>query len=134
VDPARSNLTVELSPSREAPGQARRTIGRWIAGRIPEQTRMDLMLCTSELVTNAIEHAPGQAIRVELSEVGTTVRVCVYDHGPAFSWNPAGPRFGSEHGRGLGIVRRLSERCGLRRNGQSNCVWFELDLREPSAN
>ena len=90
----------------------------------------DAMLLTSELVTNAVRHAgQGSEDQIELMVSVDTdlLRVSVRDRGPGF--DPGAARARSEHGGwGLDLVRRLSSRWGVDRNGDGTDVWFEIDL------
>lgn len=92
------------------------------ASGVPEEVTIDLVLATSELVTNAIEHGDGE-------QVGVTVRVD--DSGPEWvatvtvssmtdaalsdpvSWSIAPPD--SASGRGLGIVRAVADTVTIER-------------------
>lgn len=81
----------------------------------------DLQLVVSELITNAIEHGAGNEVQVELhlrrdhaelivTSVGNTDRVA-----PPDRWEVSGPE--AVTGRGLGIVRAVSDHVDLRRKG-----------------
>jgi len=131
VSVATLHHTVKVPSTVEAPRYARRSVGGWISDRVPKRTLDDVLLATSELVTNAVLHAeaePQSSIRVEVIEIGRTLRVCVIDRGHGFDWQPSTRARRDERGLGLEIVRRVAERCGVNRNSQ-NCVWFEVDLR-----
>jgi anti-sigma regulatory factor (Ser/Thr protein kinase) len=90
----------------------------------------DVLLVVSELLTNAIVHAlPPATLRLSRSQADRcrAVRVEVTDMGPA---TPAGPSPSAldpdEHGRGLGIVTALAERCGVHVHSGGTSRWAEL--------
>jgi anti-sigma regulatory factor (Ser/Thr protein kinase) len=88
----------------------------------------DLLLCISEVVTNAVRHARTAAhltvarqrnlLVVELSDQSGNLPV----KGPPA---PQGPS-----GRGLLILDQLSRRWGTRRTSSGKVVWFEFDLAD----
>ena len=90
----------------------------------------DAIVCLSELAANAIQHSrsglPGGGFTVALRRSGAAIRVEVTDAGGP--WRAASA--GDENGRGLAIVRALSDRQGTTSHysGQRT-VWFELDPR-----
>jgi anti-sigma regulatory factor (Ser/Thr protein kinase) len=93
----------------------------------------DVRLMVSELVTNSVRHS---GAREQGTEIGLRAwlgedRLCVEvrDSGPGFE-AAAHPGRGDEIGGwGLFIVATLTDRWGVRRDGQESCVWFEIDLR-----
>jgi anti-sigma regulatory factor (Ser/Thr protein kinase) len=116
-------MDVQLASVPEAPGQARDAVAP-LLGRIGERTHADLRLVVSELVTNAVIHAPGQPIRVsvDVDEEGV-VRGEIQDRGAG------GVRLrtttpGDPGGYGLGIVDALADDWGV--GDGSTLVWFEL--------
>jgi anti-sigma regulatory factor (Ser/Thr protein kinase) len=81
-------------------------------------TADDVLLVTSELLTNALVHAlPPATLRLSrvLVDGHSAVRVDVTDTGPV---RPPGLSDGTidpdEHGRGIDIVTTLSVQCGVR--------------------
>lgn len=90
-------------------------------------------LLTAELVTNAVEHTPGDEpieLVVELWPTGCQVEV--HDRDPAPPGDLSSPEPGSEpdlwqeHGRGLLLIRTLSASCGHRTTEHGKAVWFTL--------
>jgi anti-sigma regulatory factor (Ser/Thr protein kinase) len=105
---------------------ARREI-QLFAAALDEETRSNLMLLVSELVTNSLRHASfGAESWVELEAVITpeAVRVEVGDPGRQF---PPAPDPEADGGWGLMLVDRVANRWGLARDRQTR-VWFETDL------
>ncbi|MER8098084.1 ATP-binding protein [Streptomyces goshikiensis] len=90
--------------------------------------RDDLLLCVSELATNALLHGvpPGRGYRLRLLRFEGVVRVEVHDSGPGR------PRVGgrnpsSEGGRGLLLVAELADRWGIGPRTPGKVVWSEFD-------
>jgi anti-sigma regulatory factor (Ser/Thr protein kinase) len=99
---------------------ARRFVGSAMDGLVPEPVIADLVLATSELVTNAFEHGPSPVVvSVTVASEQATVRVRTVDGGTwadvphVERWEPAPPDRIS--GRGLGIVRRIADRVDVER-------------------
>ncbi|MDX2643765.1 ATP-binding protein [Streptomyces sp. PA03-1a] len=90
----------------------------------------DVLLVISELATNAIVHTDGPAgLRLSWTEVDgrSAVRVEVTDSGPSEGLRAAaGATDPDEHGRGLGIVRALSARHGVRSDYPGFTHWADL--------
>ncbi|MEU8841327.1 ATP-binding protein [Streptomyces roseus] len=89
--------------------------------------RDDLLLCVSELATNALLHGvpPGRYYRLRLLLFDDMVRVEVADSGGGL------PRIadrdpGAEGGRGLLLVASLAERWGVGPRRPGKVVWCEL--------
>ncbi len=80
----------------------------------------------SELVTNAVEHARGDAIRVTITRLAAgAVRIGVIDKDRGEpSPRSAGPR--DEDGRGLAIVAALTVRWGVDRMRWGKRVWADV--------
>lgn len=113
---------VELAPSADAPARARRLVGDWLAGR---DGAHEAKLVVSELVTNALLHAPGP-IEVSLALRPETVRIAVRDGGGALPEVFAAERDAGT-GRGLLIVESLGLRWGYESADDSGkVVWVEL--------
>lgn len=125
---------VELELPREpgSPARARAEVRELLAGR--DQTLVgDIVLLTSEVVTNAVIHPPDTVegeigLRIVTYLEGT--RVEVEDRGDGF--DPSGPNPPQpDGGRGLFLVDRFSTRWGTDHvhddRGRRFRVWFELD-------
>ncbi|MFG1704978.1 ATP-binding protein [Nonomuraea sp. M3C6] len=122
-----------LHRSERTPWHARQATGLWLADSHPN-VRADALQIVTELVANVIQHVPGGPRRdwvtVRLGFGLGFVRLEVIDPG---TQTPE-PRFvplqiGSmeESGRGLGIVARLSVRCGTHAiEGGHRVVWADL--------
>jgi anti-sigma regulatory factor (Ser/Thr protein kinase) len=114
----------DLGDAGRARGFARTVLARHGA---PVSLIDDVLLCVSEVVTNAVRHAAGAAnLRIGVGD--GTVRVEVLDRvaGELAAHDP-GPLATS--GRGLMIIERVADRWGVRPEaGGMKAVWFEFDL------
>jgi anti-sigma regulatory factor (Ser/Thr protein kinase) len=119
-------LSMTLTSDPLAPRRARRAI----EDRFAAQPRAEeLLLCVSEVVTNAVLHA-GSPQHMRVSQAGTTVLVEVADadeRAPVLSGHD--PHATS--GRGLRILDQLAARWGSRPTDGGKSVWFEFDLSTP---
>ncbi|MBT1187174.1 ATP-binding protein [Streptomyces sp. CJ_13] len=90
--------------------------------------RDDLLLCVSELATNALLHGvpPGRGYRLRLLRFEGVVRVEVHDSGPGRP-RIAGRNTSAEHGRGLFLVEALADRWGVGARTPGKVVWSEFD-------
>ncbi len=106
-----------------------RQLRRWLIALLPDRpARDDLISVAVELGTNAIQHtSSGQGgwFTVEVTRRGAVARIDVTDEGAA-----TGPEITddpmSDCGRGLIIVRALSESCGFRGDARGRTVWAEV--------
>jgi anti-sigma regulatory factor (Ser/Thr protein kinase) len=116
-------FTMLLTSDPSAPRRAREAVADRLAGH----PRTDeLLLCVSEVVTNAVLHTTSPQ-RMSVSEDAGTVRVEVADgdarapvmtdHDPLAS-----------SGRGLRILDQLAVRWGHRPTDDGKAVWFEFEL------
>ncbi|QNE26001.1 ATP-binding protein [Streptomyces sp. INR7] len=87
----------------------------------------DVLLCVSELATNALLHGvpPGRGYRLRMLRYEGTVRVEVHDSG---SGRPriAGRDPGAEGGRGLLLVAAVADRWGAVARLPGKAVWCEF--------
>ncbi|TKT02107.1 ATP-binding protein [Streptomyces lasalocidi] len=131
------NETIQLPPLRQrffrrerrsvprARGFADETLTGWgLAGW--ERTE-DVLLCVSELVTNAVLHGvpPGRQLLVFLRWDGRVLRVEVHDSGGGEPRATAGETC-AEGGRGLLLVTLLSDKWGVRQRELGKAVWCEF--------
>ncbi|MFI1372520.1 ATP-binding protein [Streptomyces longwoodensis] len=87
----------------------------------------DVLLCVSELVTNAVLHGvpPGRQLLVFLRWDGRVLRVEVHDSGGGEPRVTAGEAC-AEGGRGLLLVTLLSDKWGVRQRELGKAVWCEF--------
>ena len=93
------------------------------------------VLLASELVTNALDVAGGQVVRLGLRLVdAAVVRIAVWDPapGPALVHESA-EQLLAEHGRGLLLVRLLGRAWGVAPGRFGKTVWTEVVLQSAEA-
>ncbi|MBM7775806.1 anti-sigma regulatory factor (Ser/Thr protein kinase) [Actinokineospora baliensis] len=118
-------LSTRLPPATTSAGEAREFVGTALRSwSVAEELVCDVVLATSELVTNAIEHSTGD-IRVELSLTGGRVLLRVGDDAEAGPVRKA-PSLLSERSRGLTIVAAMSVAWGHEPDGDGKWVWAEF--------
>ncbi len=115
-----------LPPGMPSVPEARRlTRARLAAWRLDELAEVAELL-VSELVTNALRHAPGPH-RLTLYASDGLLRGEVEDAGSApLHLQPATP--GDEHGRGLDMIDLLACCWGSESTRRGKSVWFELSV------
>ncbi len=122
-----SSSTAEWTVAPEPPAVARTrrtvraTLGDWGLSRLEETAE----LLTSELVTNALLYTEGP-ISVRLMR-DRTLLCEVYDNSETVPRLRAAS-VDDDGGRGLRLVKELSNRWGTRRTTTGKTVWFELRL------
>ena len=129
------NETTRLPPLRErffrrerrSAQAARRFAAETLAGWGLAGTELadDVLLCVSELVTNAVIHGvpPGRQLRLFLRYDTRTLAVEVHDSGPGVPHIVRDDR--GEGGRGLLLVAALSDKWGVRERELGKAVWCE---------
>jgi anti-sigma regulatory factor (Ser/Thr protein kinase) len=118
-------VDLELPSTAAAPAAARGALEQ-IAHAVNEDRMRDVRLLVSELVTNAVRHAGGAAVRLIVSVVGGTLRVEVHDPGRGFELKPPPDDPLRASGWGLVLVEELADRWGVDRSPRTR-VWFEMD-------
>jgi GAF domain-containing protein/anti-sigma regulatory factor (Ser/Thr protein kinase) len=123
-----------LKGGPEAVSLARAAVRARLEPDLPADRLGDVMLMTSELVTNAIRHGgaagPDDRIRLRALMRGRRARIEVRDDGPGFA--AADPRRSpAGAGMGLELVDRLADAWGTHRRGRTTLVWFEVEPERP---
>jgi anti-sigma regulatory factor (Ser/Thr protein kinase) len=121
-----------IAASSTAPAAARSELAPLLDG-LPRATVDDVMLLTSELVTNAVRHTSSATLGDVLLRVDTDashVRVEVLNPGAAF--DPPTPQTPSTTGTGLGLflVDALASSWAVETEDARTKVWFELPIAE----
>jgi anti-anti-sigma factor len=123
---------LELPREPNSPARARVEVRERLSGR-DQPELANIVLLTSELVTNAVVHPRGVGdapVGLRITLYGERVRVEVEDSGHGFDQVAPGLPEG-ERGRGLFLVDRFSDRWGRERvqtaAGSRFRVWFEVD-------
>ncbi|MET9374268.1 ATP-binding protein [Streptomyces sp. NPDC002992] len=94
----------------------------------------DVLLCVSELATNALLHGvpPGRgyALHLALKDPGPLLRIEVHDSGDG---TPSVREPSDESGRGLLLVEALADRWGVGERNPGKIVWCEFARAAPSS-
>lgn len=126
-------LTLELPghPEPSSLAEVRRSLRTWLSEyRVPEAMVADLCLVATELVANAREASAGvnQPIEISCEVLDRRVHLVVRDWGPGDSV-PTPDRLRADQsdedsvrGRGLSIVRTLTDEISFERNGSATYV------------
>jgi anti-sigma regulatory factor (Ser/Thr protein kinase) len=121
-------VTFGLVP--EAAAQARAIVNDELGRAVPGKVLEDATLLVSELVTNAVRHAPQAGtpeVELRLQLDPERVRVVVSDPGAGFVAAPRLPTASESSGWGLYLVDRIADRWGVISKDR-NEVWFEIDV------
>ena len=118
-------IDVELESSPAAPARARGALDEIEDQLSPERMR-DVRLLVSELVTNAVRHAGGEAVRLVVALTGSLLRIEVHDPGRGFELKPPPDDPLRSSGWGLVLVEELADRWGIDHHPRTR-VWFEMD-------
>ncbi len=119
----RISLAAGPAAAASARRQVRATIDAW---EVPVDSDLAVLL-TSELVTNAIRHEPGETIKLVVTCTFDKLRVDVHDTScsvPALVDAPAD----AETGRGLMLIASQSTHWGFYRTRSGKAVYFALAL------
>jgi len=116
-------LEFEVPADARSVGEARHAVTTFlVANDVPSVILDDIELATSELVTNAVLHPVPSEHHVRIRvEVDTHITLSVANYGPVHAippiehWVPAPPSAMS--GRGLGIVRRITDEARVLQDG-----------------
>lgn len=129
-------VELEFEADDQEPSRARAAVRESLGSVLPHSALLNVVLMTSELVTNGVVHsAGGRSVGLRLTKFPDAVRVEVDDPGAGF--DPSGPAVPDQlpgpemGGRGLFVVDQCSSRWGIRRaetdRGRRFSVWFELE-------
>ena len=118
-------IDMELPSTPAAPSRARGALEQ-LADGIPAARLRDVRLLVSELVTNAVRHADGEAVRLVIAHAAGVLRVEVHDPGLGFEVKAPSSDPLRSSGWGLVLVGELSDRWGVDRASGTR-VWFEID-------
>jgi anti-sigma regulatory factor (Ser/Thr protein kinase) len=122
-------VELNLRAGADAPRLAREAVRTWLTTRPCEPAMVDTAtLLVTELVTNAVLHAPGPGLRLSIDEtLSDVMRVAVCDESRRTPQRPlAAPDEEGTGGRGLWLVESLSASWGWEPLRSGKRVWFEL--------
>ncbi|AKY02201.1 transcriptional regulator [Streptomyces phage SF1] len=125
------NAEIVHAPTPEAPGAARAFIIGQLRQLGTAHDRLDeILVCASELATNAVQHGSrDHSFRVRLIADTASVRIEVYDFGAGRPrvCRICEVRHTVEHGRGLLLVKELSDEWGVDPHPRiGKTVWCEF--------
>jgi anti-sigma regulatory factor (Ser/Thr protein kinase) len=122
-------LRMRLGSGPDAAAEARRAIARLRADLDPPLMET-LRLLVTELVTNSVRHTDCDAVTLRIAIGKSAVITEVADDGPTFDLESLTAEEGraadSSTGWGLFLVQRLARDWGVKKEGNSKRVWFEL--------
>jgi anti-sigma regulatory factor (Ser/Thr protein kinase) len=117
----------ELPNAATACAEGRRFVAQHLSRwQVPGQVSDEATLLTSELITNAVRHAP-PPLFLEITVDTTKIRIDVHDSDlvvPVLTR----PDFTSCGGRGVWPIDTIASRWGYRPEPPGKVVWFEMDL------
>jgi len=122
-------LRMRLGSGPDAAAEARHANGQLRADLDPPLMET-LRLLVTELVTNSVRHTDCDALTLKIAVGRSAVLTEVTDDGPAFDLELYEAASADEHdpgfGWGLFLVQRLAKSWGVKEDGHSKRVWFEL--------
>ena len=121
ADEARTHLSSHPTSAAAARRFARTVLERW---RWPSAAADAVLLCTDELVTNAILHAMSD-VDVVLRRSDLSLRVEVHDASRRPPLRRVHP-VDADSGRGLRLVEELADGWGVDSTERGKAVWFEV--------
>jgi anti-sigma regulatory factor (Ser/Thr protein kinase) len=120
---------MRLGSGPDAAAAARRAIGELRADLDPPLMET-LRLLVTELITNTVRHTDCDSLTLRIAIGRSTVLTEVTDEAPGFDLEPFEPHEAGAHdpdtGWGLFLVQRLARNWGVKEEGGSKRVWFEL--------
>ncbi len=120
----RKGLRMRLGSGPEAAAEARRAIMKLRADLDPPLLET-LRLLVTELVTNSVRHTDCDSITLRVAIGKSAVLTEVADEGAPFDPQHVTPE-DPDRGWGLVLVERLAPNWGVKTEGTTKRVWFEL--------
>lgn len=128
--PEETAVTMEIAGGPAAALTARELVSELVGPTTSADRMHDLLLLTTELVTNAVKHAgvdEDSKLRLRVEATAQLRRVSVFDPGSTTRPRVKDLDVSEPGGMGLFLVETLSSRWGSDREGDgSTRVWFEL--------
>jgi anti-sigma regulatory factor (Ser/Thr protein kinase) len=121
----RNGLKMRLGSGPAAAAEARRAITKLRADLDPPLMET-LRLLVTELVTNSVRHTAADSVTLRVAIGKSAVLTEVSDSGPGFDEECVKRAGDDSTGWGLFLVQRLADRWGMKDDGPSRRVWFEL--------
>jgi serine phosphatase RsbU (regulator of sigma subunit)/anti-sigma regulatory factor (Ser/Thr protein kinase) len=126
ADHRRASVVVPPMPEsvKAARDWTRAQLAEW---GVPEGTGHTVVTCISELITNSVLHA-GTESHLGLDLDSGRVSVTVADSGNRGEPLLTGAEAMAVRGRGLSLVKAISDAFGAHRTSAGTTVWFEVEL------
>jgi anti-sigma regulatory factor (Ser/Thr protein kinase) len=116
---------MRLGSGPEAAAAARAAIAELRADLDPPLMET-LRLLVTELVTNSVRHTDAESLTLRVAVGKAAVLTEVADDGPSFDPDCLDRAGEDDCGWGLFLVQRLAQSWGVKNDGGSKRVWFEL--------
>ena len=120
-----SHLDIAIAARPESVAQARRAAREFLRRAGREDLTDDAAIVVSELVTNAVLHAPGP-IRLDLRWRAALLHIEVHDTSQEHPFAGEMPSVFETDGRGLIIVQALARDWGSQFTPQGKVTWAQL--------
>jgi anti-sigma regulatory factor (Ser/Thr protein kinase) len=120
-----AGLTMRLGSGPEAAASARSAISR-LRADLDQPLIETLRLLVTELVTNSVRHTAADSLTLSVAVGRSAVLTEVADTGPGFDPKCVENSANQDTGWGLFLVQRLADKWGVRHDGPTKRVWFEL--------
>src|SRR5215208_927335 len=125
-----SGLRMRLGSGPDAAAEERRALAKLRADLDPPLMET-LRLLVTELVTNSVRHTECESVMLRIAIGKAAVLTEVVDQGPRFDADAAlaaeqMDNRDQDAGWGLFLVQRLARDWGVKDDGASKRVWFEL--------
>jgi hypothetical protein len=128
VDTGSITLSLRLEHSAESADIARRAVRAVLGRDMNLEFVDDAVLCTSEIVTNAIVHTDlGCQLQMQFDAAAGRLRIEVSDGSPPRPLVANAVDVHRPGGRGLQIVEEAASRWGSHPTAGGKVVWFEMD-------
>jgi anti-sigma regulatory factor (Ser/Thr protein kinase) len=118
-------LRMQLGSGPDAAAEARRAL-TGLREDLDPRLMETLRLLVTELVTNSVRHTECDQVTLRVAVGSSAVLTEVTDEGPVFHPDPDSLE-DPDRGWGLFLVQMLAPRWGIRDDGSSKRVWFELN-------
>jgi anti-sigma regulatory factor (Ser/Thr protein kinase) len=122
-------LRMRLGSGPDAAAEARRAIAELRADLDPPLMET-LRLLVTELITNSVRHTDCDSLTLRIAIGKSAVLTEVADEAPGFDLEPFESQAAESHdpdvGWGLFLVQRLARNWGVKEEGATKRVWFEL--------
>jgi anti-sigma regulatory factor (Ser/Thr protein kinase) len=121
----RGGLSMTLGRGPDAAAEARVAISKLRADLDPPLMET-LRLLVTELITNSVRHTAADDVTLRVAIGKSAVLTEVADTGPGFEPECMEKAGNEDTGWGLFLVQRLADKWGVKHDGPSKRVWFEL--------